>query len=332
MKKIFWALVIPTLMFSISLKANASNEYINMKGVKIDSKLYHKLELVGYSIDEIEQLEYNKVQKVMLMDIIDIKYQENYSFSSKKETFDMINEQNVSEKTSDISGTDSDGDKQLCTYITTYKENSDFKVFVRQKVVWNNVPKKRYSDILTISYLDNMSLLTTNGNADVSMSLSYDLTKYSKVGWKHKEPKYKIKTTVTKEALNYTGMNHDVYNHVLGKYFAFKFDLPKDTSTDGSSSRYYMVYKNTYSNFKVVMESNFITNFSDLSGTSFQSHYIHQTGSGKIDWGKISFTSTAPFLTYQTSFWINDPTFDKPLFNDFCIRFSIIQGEKNEKK
>lgn len=217
--------------------------------------------------------------------------------------------------------TDDDGGKTLKTYVTKYKSGNDYKVFIRQILIWDNTPKKRYSDILTISYLDGMSLESINGYSNVNMTVSYDLTKYSKVGWKNKEPKYKVKTTTTRETLSYSGSNKDMYNHVLGDYFAFKFKLPEDTYTNGSSRRYYMIYKNTYTNFRISMESTFITNSNNITGTSFQSHYVHQTGSGEFDWGKISFTSTKPFITYQTDFWIDDPSYDQALFNDINVRF-----------
>lgn len=292
----------------------AKDEFANVNGIEIDNTLYEKLKNVGYSEDEFYELDYEKINKIRNMNIINYYYIEN-SLTSTQPSFTEL------ETCSDYSSTCSEGDKKLETYITTYKDNSDIKAFVRQKVIWSNVPSKRYSDILTISYLDNMSLETINGNANVSMTISYKLTKYSKTGWKHKNPKYKERTSVLNKSENHSGENHDMYNHALGKYFAFKFNLPNDTYTNGSSSRYYMIYKNTYSDFNITMESNFISNYSDLIGTSFQSHYVHQVGDGNIDWGKITFTSTALYLTYQTSIWANDPSFDSLLFNDFSVRF-----------
>jgi hypothetical protein len=50
---------------------------------------------------------------------------------------------------------------------------------------------------------------------------------------------------------------------------------------------------------------------SGTTGLTFSEFYAHQSGSGSIDWGKISLTSTPPFINYETNFWINDPTFDE---------------------
>lgn len=314
MKKIVTTLLIGIFLSSICSIVYAKDEFINNNGIVIADLLYEKLKNVGYSDDEINNLGYEKIDKIKKMNITNYYYEESYSSS----TNELLND---AETCSNYSANCSDGSKKLETYITTYIENSSVKAFVRQKVVWNDVPSKRYSDILTVRYLDNMSLETINGNANVSMSISYKLIKYSKTGWKHKNPKYKERTSVLNKTENYNGENHDMYNHALGKYFAFKFNLQNDTYTNGSSSRYYMIYKNTYSDFNITMESNFISNYSNLTGTSFQSHYIHQVGDGNIDWGKITFTSTAPYITYQTSFWVNDPSFDSPLFNDFSVRF-----------
>jgi hypothetical protein len=218
--------------------------------------------------------------------------------------------------------TSSDATKSMTTYVSYVKVGSEYKIYVKQNINWTSVPTKRFSDILAINYTDNIRLGEANNYPDVEMHLKYTKSVYTKTGWKHKNPKYTTNTTTTDEDLKYLGDSQSAYNHKVGEYFAFKFDLPTDTSTNGSSQRYYLIKKVTYTNFKVSMESTFDTNFSNLTGTEMQSHYIHQTGSGKIDWGKLTFTTSAPYISYSTSFWVDDPSFEQALFNSIYLRFN----------
>lgn len=69
------------------------------------------------------------------------------------------------------------------------------------------------------------------------------------------------------------------------------------------------------------METTFDTNISTLTGTEIKSYYTHQTGKGTFDWGKITFSSQPPYLVYQTTWYIDDPSYEQSLYNSINIKF-----------
>lgn len=303
------------LVTSIS-SINISNSYTNSVGTEISNDKIETLKQLGFDEDEIDNLSLEKYNKFSNIELV-----ETYVKSDCKVENEELSFNRNTMLSSDESYIDSDGSKEMTTYVSKYRENNLDKVFIKQKVVWNKVPKKRYSDILTISYSSNVMLKAEDGYCDVEMSLSYDETKYSKVGYKYKTPKYKEKTEINTIKNIYTGKDKAMYNHELGKYFAFKFDLPSDSYVNNSTKRYYAIGKTTYSNIKISLESTFVSLSSDNIGAAFQSHYVHQSGKGNFDWGKITFTNTAPFIIYNTTLWENDPSYDEALFNDFNVYF-----------
>ena len=285
-----------------------------------DSKL---IENVVYSDSELlEQCGLNQQE----MDLLSEKYSDDtteeeipYTQTSDEttsSTYSYVANENEKQYVT------SDATKTMTTYVSYVKVGNEYKIYVKQNVNWTSVPSNRFSDILAINYTDNVRVGETNGYPDVEMHLKYTKSVYSKTGWRHKRPKYTERKTTTNEDLKFLGDSQSAYNHKVGDYFAFKFDLPKNTSTNGSSQRYFLIKKVTYSNFQISMESTFDTNFSNLTGTEMQSHYVHQTGSGKIDWGKLTFTTSAPYISYSTNFWIDDPSFEQALFNSIYLRFN----------
>lgn len=301
-----------------------SNDYINSVGTTISYDKVDTLKQIGFSEDEIDTLTEEKYNKFKSIDIIET-YVKNY-YIDETNIVTHIGENNVTPSdgislTTDATYFDSDGSKQLTTYVSKYKEDGLDKVFVKQNVIWDKTPDKRLSDILTITYSNNVMLKAVDGYADVEMSLNYTETKYSKVGYKHKTPKYKEKTKVNEVKNVYSGKDKTMYNHDLGRYFAFKFDLPSNSYINNSTKGYYAISRTTYSNFKVTLESTFISMSSSNIGCAFQAHYVHQTGKGSFDWGKITFTNTAPYIIYNTSFWKNDPSYEEALFNDINVYF-----------
>lgn len=215
-----------------------------------------------------------------------------------------------------------DSTKTMTTYVSYVKTGNEYKIYVKQNVNWTSVPAERFSDLFAINYTNDLRVSEKDNYPDVELHLKYTKDSYSKIGWKYKSPRYKVKTSTTNEDIKFTGESETAYNHKLAVYFSFRFDLPKNVDLNGSSQRYYYVKRETYTNFYVSMEATFDTNNSSLTGTEMQTHYVHQTGTGEFDWGSLTFTTTAPFISYSTKILTRNPTFERGLFNRMYIRFN----------
>lgn len=330
----------------------------NSNGIKIYDADYEKLADLGFTESEIYNMTDDKYSRLMQMDIISTKSYNTIdkvsstgnnsgtdTIYSKFEVEDdeLLRIANLSLKDlnecSNSIGNDiaeqsyisndekkyvtSDTSKEMITYVSKVKINDDYKIFVKQNVKWNQDPSDRMHDLIVLNYTSNLRLDEANGYPNVEMNFNYLEKVYKKTGWKHKTPKYTIYTNDVNHTDTYNGSNQDKYNHSIGNYFGFGVDLPKNTSIDGSSSRFYLIEKHTYTNFNISMEATLSTNFKNMSGAELQTRYSHQSVDKEINWGEITFTTTPPFISYSyTGFlWIKHNSFDSGLFSSIILNF-----------
>ena len=153
------------------------------------------------------------------------------------------------------------------------------------------------------------------------MSFSYDEIKYSKTGWRNKRPKYKEKTTTNRIENKYSGLDTSAYKHENGKAISFHMPLPEDKYSNGSSSRYYLINKTTYTNFKAALETSYLVNFDALKLASFKSVYSSNKKKISFDWGKITISPTIPFINWDPEIMYGKNFYNDELIIDFNVRF-----------
>lgn len=209
----------------------------------------------------------------------------------------------------------SDGTKLMDTYVSFVRVTSGYKLYVKQNVYWNSAPRDRYTDILSIRYTNNIRVAEYNSYPDVEMHLKYTKHVAEMKGQITKSEKYYY------EDKTYTGKDQSAYEHKIGNYFAFQFALPHNSSFPPKESERTVT---KYQDFCITMETTFDTNISNLTGTELQSYYVHQNDSGHIDWGKLTFTTSPPYISYSTNFWINDPGFEAALFRSISVSFDDV--------
>lgn len=296
--------------------------------------------LIGFNEEEINEMSQEKFVKLMDMEILstnvtvaeicenqeveivgeedDIMFDENGKLIDDNAVISpMSYESNNTEK---IYST-SDSSKKLTTYVSYVKVDNEYKIYVKQNIDWITTPTARLSDIISIGYTDNIRVGEDNLYPDLEVNVTYTQTHYYKIGWKYGPGDYDEGTEVEKIKETYDGSDQSMINHEVGEYIAFQLDLKDNVIIDGSSRRYYFIDKKTYSDIKITMETTFDTNISTLTGTEIKSYYTHQTGKGTFDWGKITFSSQPPYLVYQTTWYIDDPSYEQSLYNSINIKF-----------
>ncbi len=192
---------------------------------------------------------------------------------------------------------------------------SSGEVYIRIEIDWVTEPSQRFTDILTIGFEDVMlkeEFIGGQSYPDIHSSFTYDHDLH--ITYLYGPP------TVTSSSYNITFDGSDyseyIYDHNDEHYVGVEYELPKDQfSVIG------YIYDSKYSNFHMQLEMNFTRTNSDTTGLTFSEFYAHQSGSGSIDWGKISLTSTPAFINYETSLFVNDPNFD-----DAVGGFAIFQN------
>lgn len=297
--------------------------YVNSNQISMTKDQYDTLNTIGFNDSEIDKMAEEKFNKLMSMEFLHTQHETSIVYDgddvSNTEADDNLGDilenaqqTTVSTMSSGRKFSTSDGTKEMDTYVSFAKVASGYKIYVKQNVNWYTDPAKRYTDILSIRYTNNIRVADYNGYPDVEMHLNYHKTvdEFKNTYKKHSEDDV-IKS--------YTGKDTSAYEHKLGDYIAFQFALPSNSWEETSK-----IIVTTYDSFHISMETTFDTNFSNLTGTEMQSYYVHQTDSGHIDWGKLSFMTTPPYIEYSTSFWVDDPGFETALFRSISIEFDPV--------
>ncbi len=177
--------------------------------------------------------------------------------------------------------------------------NGEFYVSVEFE--WLKEPSRRYVDLITIGFMDNImlaeSLIDNQFYPDLYSKFTY--TQYNYATYIGSTSTYHVEEI---DGSDYTDYSYNINEGLLG----FEYDMPVDTYAGGRG----YVYINTYTNFKMFVETRWTPTVSTISGTTISASYSHQIGSGRIDWGRINVSPLPPYISYSTSFWVNDPNFD----------------------
>lgn len=329
---------------SFNLKNTINNHNINQFK---NLNLYDKLINMGYSNEEISSFSEEKLQYFKSIELLKVERksfnkeeefnyyepttEENFYYTSddeliQKSDFDLDEdfftfkeEARTVFKNNNITKVKTNESRTLTININYIKVDNEYKIFVKQDLIWNQSPNERFIDIFNIGYTSDVRL-DTSKNESTKLTLSYKRKDYSKIGRKHKNPKYKEKTTEQNIVETYD-MSSKNFDHKVGSGIAFKFNLKKEYYSNGSSQRYYLINKTSYSNFKVTLESIYFTNSASLIGTEFQARYIHQTNDYEIDLGAVTFSFTPPYISFSTRFVIPKPKFDEGMFISVSLRF-----------
>ncbi len=301
--------------------------YVNSNQISMTRDQYDLLNTIGFKDSEINKMTEEKFNKLMSMEFLHTQHETSIVYDgddvSNTEADDNLGDilenaqqSTVSTMSSGRKFSTSDGTKVMDTYVSFAKVASGYKIYVKQNVNWYTDPAKRYTDILSIRYTNNIRVADYNGYPDVEMHLNYHKTvdEFKNTYKKHSEEDV-IKS--------YTGKDTSAYEHKLGDYIAFQFALPSNSWEEASfwDSK---IIVTTYDSFHISMETTFDTNISNLTGTELQAYYVHQIDSGHIDWGKLTFTTTSPYISYSTDIWIDDPGFEAALFRSISVSFDDV--------
>lgn len=330
MFKIITNMVLLSISLCSTIPSNDINDdvlFINDNGVEVNKTMYDKLTSIGFSLEEIYDLDLGKFNYFSSVDVENTKTFESNSYFNNDTTVNN----NIEGITSIVSYESNeekkyvslDDSKKMITYVSKIKSNDEYLIYVKQNVTWNKEPNDRMHDLITLNYTNNLRIDEKDNYPNVEVTFRYKEVKYKKTGWKHKNPKYTEKTFNINHKVELNGKNQDKYNHSVGNYIGFEVDLPSDSYLNGSSSRYYLIEKHTYTNFYITMETVLKTNHKNMTGTEIQTRYAHQSVDKEINWGEVTFTTTPPFITYNyTGFlWIQHNSFDSGLYNSISIDF-----------
>lgn len=299
--------------------------YVNNNQISMTKDQYDLLNTIGFDESEIDDMLEEKFNKLMSMEVLNTQHETSIVYDGDEihnteaddslvDILENVQQSTVSTMSTPRKFSTSDGTKIMDTYVSFVRVTSGYKLYVKQNVTWKSAPKDRYSDILSIRYTNNIRVAEYNSYPDVEMHLKYT-KKEVELETSNKVPKYYY------EDKEYTGKDQSAYEHKIGNYFAFQFDLPRDGSDHPRAAHR---YKRNYYDFYVTMETTFDTNISNLTGTELQAYYVHQIDSGHIDWGKLTFTTTSPYISYSTDIWIDDPGFEAALFRSISVSFDDV--------
>ena len=277
---------------------------------------------MGYSLSEIRMFSEEKQKKLSSYRLISSA--KAVTHREKEENVRMIgtpcvdNRETRSLVQKEDKARVSDGTKEMVTTLSLVETDGKHRLLLlKSNVVWQELPKERFSDLITFQFTDNYFLRKKNNYPDIEMGFNYHYYHYyyhHSISTHHYSTNEDIKN-------QYDGSNTNVYHLDLQKScLTFQFDLPKDYSREFSRSGRKTIEKKIYSAFSATMEATFENVHADAVGGAFQSLYTHQIDTGRIDWGKISFTWSKPFIQYETNFFVDDPGFEEPLANYMTIR------------
>lgn len=314
---------------NVAYAESNSNEiyYVNNNQIAMTKDQYDLLNTIGFDESEIDDMLEEKFNKLMSMEVLNTQHETSIVYDGDEihnteaddnlvDILENVQQSTVSTMSTPRKFSTSDGTKIMDTYVSFVRVTSRYKLYVKQNVTWKSAPKDRYSDILSIRYTNNIRVAEYNSYPDVEMHLKYTMYEMDMRDTKNiKNKNYNVDKA-------YTGKDQSAYEHKIGDYFAFQFELP--VSTPPPSPGFPVTFMIWQSDFCVTMETTFDTNISNLTGTELQAYYVHQNDSGHIDWGKLSFTTSPPYISYSTDIWINDPGFEAALFRSISVSFDDV--------
>jgi hypothetical protein len=195
--------------------------------------------------------------------------------------------------------------KTFDMYSVYYANKGNYgEFYLRILLTWKKEPEKRMTDILTVGFMDNVQLKSelVNGQyyPSIHSEFSYD---YNRVSSTVSDTSY----TTQRQTISIDGSDSNLYNYnVNEQYIGVEYELPQDVNIVTDT----LMFFETYSDFEMKLTLEFTPTITTLNGTTFSGFYLHQTGSGTIDWGDIYVTYMPPYFSYSLSVLEDDPTFD----------------------
>ena len=328
-----------------SVIAKEDKMYVNENNISITSEDYNKLLSVGYTEKEIAKMDEISINKVLSMDIVSISVSEQYVktvtmenedgeieseniLMSKEDVYSELNSSIVPNATYPSESSSVTVDYKYLTINGTYyyDQENEGVFFVKVNVEWLDTPPKRYEDIISINFTDDVQLKSyySGGNQQADFTAKFTYMEHFYQDYKHQygNPIFEDRTTEKEDII--TAENTGKYNYDLNSHIAVKFALPRDERYDYENEIVDQFHTYTYYDFFFTLEANFVPQFNNLNACAFAGVFIHQNGSGAIDWGNITFTPQYPYFSYSTSFWVNDPNFDSTVSKE--IMFENIQS------
>lgn len=333
----FCLLILSLLFVTPNVFAYSEKAYTNDNGVSISYSVKENLLIMGLNETDINNLDQQQYDEFASMNIKYVIRQNQYveSVYEEDESGLVTNVENnyISEK--EMKNRVLQSEEPIITYAknssayttrtTEYKymtvnatyydsEGTLGTFYVRVTLKWLKEPAKRYEDVISIAFADNVQITSEyiNGNqyprftATFSYRQEYRYSYVSILG-----TDYNSSTTYHNVSKN--GANTGSYRYDIDEGVSIKFVLPKETHVYNSGSGWSQTYDIDHYDLYLTLEGRFIPKQQGINATSFAGVYEHQTGSGSIDWGNVSISPAPPYFSYSTSFWVNDPTFDDPL-------------------
>ncbi len=319
--KLFSCLFCVVLFFCNIISVSALEKYFIECGcVEITFADYEKLKQVGLSEKAIFNLEYEEFKKIKKFTILNTTKEETYlKFTCKdsevisktlsKEKFDLeMNECNFYETTH----AENSYAKMVITASQINSEaNRSGQFFVNVTINWTPQPPHFYNEIVGIVFADN---LQSNGvyidgsqYPEFTGKMFYDVHHYEEdlTNMKVIDDYYSGANTID--------LKGNDYIYIIDRTILTKFTLPKDKNIDTTSALIKRKGYIDYYNYEVNLSGYFVSKYHDIARTSFAGLYVHQSGTGSINWGNITISASEPYFSYSMSPGTNDPNFDKPL-------------------
>ena len=222
----------------------------------IDDGLSEKLMRMGYSQEEITHFNREKSKRFIDLELVE-SYTTTSTIDDKEELIQVGDGKEESlyatESTND-NATVSDGTKTMKTTVSLVKESTgNYKIFLKNDITWDTIPRQRLSDISGIQFDSNFLVSKSNGYPDIETHQKYHYYHYNHV----KTSTVKPTTSVENKDIDIKkeGKDTDSYKIDLAKhYIGFEFKLPEDYHHSfkrrGSNSE----EKKEYSNFSYSIE------------------------------------------------------------------------------
>ncbi len=303
--------------------------YVNKNSIPLTEIQYEQLETMGFDEYEIDNMSQERFDKLV-----------SYGFIPNEATT-TANNYGQQNNTDDppvaspnaavpypgygspptVEFTKSDAYKTMTITVTiSQKDEGYYYLYVDQDLIWNNVPEDRYSDILAINYDDDLYITSTDGYLDIDAFLGYTEKNTVKTGSTLFDS-VKTTETVTEHKFYYDSYDESkLITHKIDEYLAFQANLPKD--------EYYSTVLRTetteYSDFRISLSTIFKTQHQNQGGAMLQGYYGHQEKKLHFEPGKLSFTTSPPYISYSVDLPEYETVFDDVMYRDFSIDFSEI--------
>ena len=318
--------------FGSSTGVSLDTYYINENSIPMTEAQYEQLEAMGFDEYEIATMSQDNFDKLV-----------SYEFISSETTTTIIGDyvQQINHGDGSVASpdlavpypgygsppidtfTDSDATKVMTVTRSYVKSNDIYLFYIKQDIDWLAEPTDRNIDLLAATFDSNLSMdtLSESNIYDLQINIRYKHTRNSFAGymWEVEDVE-----NVTYKSYTYDGEDHSVYYYNAARdTLAVKMDLPNDTYVNNNVGLWVDYDRNTYTDFKFSMSYHLYTNNTVSTGANIQAYYFHQISSYDFDLGNIVFSTTPPFVSYETSIIDKSFEMETPLFCEVGTKFEV---------